>query len=169
MTHGTIAEWVVGEGEEVAAGDVFAEIETDKATVSFECQDDCFVAKILVDPGSEVPTGTPVMVTVMDEDGAWVVVLLDHTGDDWTVRFPVEPLHCISWSHLRVDAAGRRTLGINIDARTGRRRWAVGLVPRALLDQTVFNANPAGLRAAMNENFVEFQMVRAEVEPPPEL
>lgn len=68
MTAGTIAEWVVSEGEEVAAGDVFCEIETDKATVSFECQDDCFIAKILVDPGSEIATHTPIMVTVMEEE-----------------------------------------------------------------------------------------------------
>ena len=68
MTAGTIAEWVVAEGEEVGPGDVFCEIETDKATVSFECQDDCYVAKILVDPGEEIATGTAIMVTVMDED-----------------------------------------------------------------------------------------------------
>lgn len=68
MTAGTIAEWTVGVGDEVAAGDVFCEIETDKATVSFECQDDCFIAKILVEPGTEIKTGTPVMVTVMDAD-----------------------------------------------------------------------------------------------------
>ena len=68
MTVGTIAEWSVEVGDEVGAGDVFCEIETDKATVSFECQDDCFIAKILVEPGTEISTGTPVMVTVTDED-----------------------------------------------------------------------------------------------------
>ena len=41
MTAGTIASWNVKEGDEVNAGDVFCEIETDKATVDFECQNDC--------------------------------------------------------------------------------------------------------------------------------
>lgn len=41
MTAGTIASWNVTEGEEISAGDVFCEIETDKATVDFECQNDC--------------------------------------------------------------------------------------------------------------------------------
>jgi glycine cleavage system H lipoate-binding protein len=41
MTAGTIASWTVAEGDEVNAGDVFCEIETDKATVDFECQNDC--------------------------------------------------------------------------------------------------------------------------------
>jgi biotin carboxyl carrier protein len=41
MTAGTIASWSVKEGDEVSAGDVFCEIETDKATVDFECQNDC--------------------------------------------------------------------------------------------------------------------------------
>lgn len=68
MATGTITEWVVSEGEEVAAGDVFCEIETDKAVVSFECQDECFVAKILVDTGVEISTGTAVMVTVQEAE-----------------------------------------------------------------------------------------------------
>ena len=41
MTDGTILSWSVKEGDEVNAGDVFCEIETDKATVDFECQNDC--------------------------------------------------------------------------------------------------------------------------------
>jgi pyruvate dehydrogenase E2 component (dihydrolipoamide acetyltransferase) len=41
MTAGTISSWTVKEGDEVSAGDVFCEIETDKATVDFECQNDC--------------------------------------------------------------------------------------------------------------------------------
>eukprot|EP01047_Picozoa_sp_COSAG01_P020168 COSAG01_NODE_1141_length_11533_cov_588.596152_7_plen_101_part_00 len=40
MTAGTIASWTVEAGTEVGPGDVFCEIETDKATVDFECQDD---------------------------------------------------------------------------------------------------------------------------------
>lgn len=55
MTAGTIASWCVEEGDEVGPGDVFCEIETDNATVDFDCMDDGFVAKILVPEGQEVP------------------------------------------------------------------------------------------------------------------
>ena len=66
MEFGTVLSWKKAEGDSLSPQDVLAEVETDKATVSFECQDDCFVAKILVDPGSEIATSTPIMVTVMD-------------------------------------------------------------------------------------------------------
>jgi len=69
MEAGVIAEWNVAEGDAFAAGDAVAEIETDKATIAFEAQDDGYVAKILVEAGSgEVIVGTPVMVTVEEEE-----------------------------------------------------------------------------------------------------
>jgi acetyl/propionyl-CoA carboxylase alpha subunit len=46
MEVGTVQEWKVAPGESIAAGDVLAEIETDKATRSFEYQDDGFMAKV---------------------------------------------------------------------------------------------------------------------------
>ena len=48
MEFGGIANWVKKEGESISAGDILVEIETDKATVDFEAQDDAFLAKILV-------------------------------------------------------------------------------------------------------------------------
>ena len=58
METGTIARWVASEGDEVAAGDVICEIETDKATVDFESVDDFYLAKILVEAGAgEVKVG----------------------------------------------------------------------------------------------------------------
>ncbi|EGB06065.1 hypothetical protein AURANDRAFT_17852, partial [Aureococcus anophagefferens] len=64
MEMGTIAAWKVDEGGAFGAGDVIAEIETDKATVDFEAQDDGVLAKILVQAGTEVAVGAPVMVVV---------------------------------------------------------------------------------------------------------
>ncbi|KAJ8604100.1 hypothetical protein CTAYLR_001757 [Chrysophaeum taylorii] len=66
MEAGTISTWKVEVGGSYGAGDVIAEIETDKATVDFEAQDDGIVAKLLVDKGSEVKVGTPIMVVVED-------------------------------------------------------------------------------------------------------
>jgi len=70
MEMGTIAAWKVDEGGAFGAGDVIAEIETDKATVDFEAQDDGVLAKILVQAGTEVAVGAPVMVVVEEEGDA---------------------------------------------------------------------------------------------------
>lgn len=48
MTEGGIAQWKKKEGESFSAGDVLIEIETDKATIDVEAQDDGVMAKIIV-------------------------------------------------------------------------------------------------------------------------
>jgi pyruvate dehydrogenase E2 component (dihydrolipoamide acetyltransferase) len=53
MTEGTISKWLKKEGEEVSAGDVIAEIETDKATMEVEAIDDGILARIVVSAGTE--------------------------------------------------------------------------------------------------------------------
>lgn len=69
METGTIVAWNLAEGESFGAGDIIAEIQTDKATVDFEAQDDAFLAKILVsDPTREIPVGEPIAIFVEDED-----------------------------------------------------------------------------------------------------
>jgi pyruvate dehydrogenase E2 component (dihydrolipoamide acetyltransferase) len=68
MEAGTISKWNVAEGEAFAAGDSLAVIETDKATIDFEAQDDGVVGKLLKEAGSgEVAVGVPIMVTVEEE------------------------------------------------------------------------------------------------------
>ena len=65
---GNIAKWNKKEGDEIAAGDSIAEIETDKATMDWEAQDDGFVAKILAEEGAkDVSVGSPVIVIVEEE------------------------------------------------------------------------------------------------------
>ena len=68
MTTGTLAKWLVGEGDRVNSGDVIAEIETDKATMEVESVDDGVMAKIFVDAGAEnVAVGA--VIAVLAEDG----------------------------------------------------------------------------------------------------
>lgn len=68
MEEGTLATWLVKEGDKVASGDVIAEIETDKATMEVESIDDGVVAKILVEAGSEsVPVGK--IIAILAEEG----------------------------------------------------------------------------------------------------
>ena len=63
MEEGTLAKWLVKEGDTVASGDILAEIETDKATMEFEAVDEGTVAKILVAEGSDgVKVGTPIAI-----------------------------------------------------------------------------------------------------------
>jgi len=68
MEEGTLAKWLVKEGDEVSAGDVLAEIETDKATMEFESIDEGTVGKILVPEGTEgVKVGT--VIAVLNGEG----------------------------------------------------------------------------------------------------
>ncbi|HEU5285087.1 MAG TPA: pyruvate dehydrogenase complex dihydrolipoamide acetyltransferase [Sphingomicrobium sp.] len=61
MEEGTLAKWLVKEGDAVSSGDILAEIETDKATMEFEAVDEGTIAKILVPEGSDgVKVGTPI-------------------------------------------------------------------------------------------------------------
>ncbi len=61
MTEGTIARWLMREGDEVNAGDVIAEIETDKTTIEVEAADEGVLGKILVAEGAEgVAVNTPI-------------------------------------------------------------------------------------------------------------
>jgi pyruvate dehydrogenase E2 component (dihydrolipoamide acetyltransferase) len=66
MTTGTISAWNKKVGDSVTAGDAIAEVQTDKATMAFESQDDFIIAKLLVEAGAEVSVGAPIMVTVED-------------------------------------------------------------------------------------------------------
>lgn len=71
MTTGTLAKWLVGEGEQVTSGDVIAEIETDKAIMEVESVDDGVVAKIMIEAGREnVAVGA--VIAVLAEDGETV-------------------------------------------------------------------------------------------------
>src|SRR6267142_2093066 len=63
MTEGKIARWLKSEGEPVRAGDVLAEIETDKATMEVEAIDEGVLAKIVIPEGTEhVAVHTPIVV-----------------------------------------------------------------------------------------------------------
>ncbi|MDR7103301.1 pyruvate dehydrogenase complex E1 component subunit beta [Croceicoccus sp. BE223] len=68
MEEGTLAKWLVKEGDAISPGDVIAEIETDKATMEFEAIDEGTVGKIMVEAGTEnVKVGT--VIAVLDGEG----------------------------------------------------------------------------------------------------
>ncbi|WP_368187684.1 pyruvate dehydrogenase complex E1 component subunit beta [Aestuariibius sp. HNIBRBA575] len=71
MEEGTLAKWLVKEGDTVQSGDIMAEIETDKATMEFEAVDEGVIGKILIAEGSEgVAVNTPIAVLLEDGEDA---------------------------------------------------------------------------------------------------
>ena len=68
MEEGTLAKWLVSEGDSVASGDIIAEIETDKATMEFEAVDEGVIGKILVAEGTENVKVNSAIATLL-EDG----------------------------------------------------------------------------------------------------
>ncbi|NNE80188.1 MAG: pyruvate dehydrogenase complex dihydrolipoamide acetyltransferase [Silicimonas sp.] len=71
MEEGTLAKWLVKEGDTVSSGDLLAEIETDKATMEFEAVDEGTIGKILVDEGTEaVKVNTAIAVLLEDGESA---------------------------------------------------------------------------------------------------
>ncbi|MDG4649994.1 pyruvate dehydrogenase complex dihydrolipoamide acetyltransferase [Roseibacterium sp. SDUM158017] len=71
MEDGTLAKWLVKEGDTVSAGDILAEIETDKATMEFEAVDEGTIGKILVPEGSEgVKVNAPIAILLEEGESA---------------------------------------------------------------------------------------------------
>jgi pyruvate dehydrogenase E2 component (dihydrolipoamide acetyltransferase) len=71
MTAGTLARWLVKEGDKIAAGKIIAEIETDKATMEYEAVDDGVVGKLLVPAGTEnVAVNAPIAIILQEGESA---------------------------------------------------------------------------------------------------
>ena len=71
MEEGTLAKWLVKEGDSVSSGDILCEIETDKATMEFEAVDEGTIGKIMISDGTEgVKVNTPIAVLLEDGESA---------------------------------------------------------------------------------------------------
>ena len=89
MEEGTLAKWLVKEGDHVASGDILAEIETDKATMEFEAVDEGTISKILVAEGTD---GVKV--------GA-VIATMAGDGEDATATVRAEPVEALASTSLQ--------------------------------------------------------------------
>ena len=90
MEEGTLARWLVKEGDTIGSGDIIAEIETDKATMEFEAVDEGTVAKILIEEGAEgVKVGT--VIAMLAEDGEDVGDVSAPAAKDETPAPATEP------------------------------------------------------------------------------
>lgn len=92
MEEGTLAKWMVKEGDTVSAGDVLAEIETDKATMEFETIDEGTVGKILVSEGTEeVKVGTVIAILAGEgEDASAIEAPAAEAAEDTVEDVPGE-------------------------------------------------------------------------------
>ncbi|MDP1026438.1 pyruvate dehydrogenase complex E1 component subunit beta [Sphingomonas sp. KR1UV-12] len=83
MEEGTLAKWLVKEGDSVKSGDIMAEIETDKATMEFEAVDEGVVARILVAEGTDnVKVGTDILLLAEEGEDASTASAGAATKDD---------------------------------------------------------------------------------------
>lgn len=90
MTMGTVQRWEKKVGEKLSEGDLLAEIETDKATIGFEVQEEGYLAKILVPEGTrDVPLGTPLCIIVEKE--ADIAAFADYRPTEVTDLKPQAP------------------------------------------------------------------------------
>lgn len=93
MTQGNIGSWSKKVGDELTPGEPIAEIETDKASMDFEFQEEGYLAKILLDDGAkDVPVGKPIAVYVEEADdvSAFENFTAEDAGDASTAAAPKE-------------------------------------------------------------------------------
>ncbi|WP_395753144.1 dihydrolipoamide acetyltransferase family protein [Prosthecobacter sp.] len=70
MTEGTLAKWLVKEGDKVTVGKAIADIETDKATMEYASPYEGVLHKFVATPGGKVPLGAPLAVVLEDDEAA---------------------------------------------------------------------------------------------------
>lgn len=79
MEEGVLSAWLVDEGDEVSAGDILAQVETDKATMDLEAFDDGVLLKKVIDEGDAVPIGQ--LIAVIGEEGEDISDILSGAGN----------------------------------------------------------------------------------------
>jgi pyruvate dehydrogenase E2 component (dihydrolipoamide acetyltransferase) len=80
MEEGVVSSWMAEEGDAVSAGDVIAQVETDKATMDLEVFDDGVLLKRVAEEGDAVPLGE--LLAVLGEEGEDISALLEEHGED---------------------------------------------------------------------------------------
>ena len=80
MEEGVLSAWLVDEGDTVSAGDILAQVETDKATMDLEAFDDGVLLAKLIDEGDAVPIGN--LIAVIGEEGEDISDLLDDSASE---------------------------------------------------------------------------------------
>jgi pyruvate dehydrogenase E1 component beta subunit len=138
MTEGKLAKWLKTVGDEVRAGDVIAEIETDKATMEVEAVDEGKLARILVDEGTEgVAVNTP-------------IAMLSANGEDVSAEAPPAPkAEAEAAAMPKVAAQGSDVAAIAEQGAKGQRKDALEAAPAPEKDWGP--TKPATVREALRD------------------
>ena len=88
MEEGTLAKWLVKEGDVVKSGQILAEIETDKATMEFEAVDEGIVGKLLIAEGTGgVKVNTPIAILLDEGEKLGAAPAAADAEMEWVIRF----------------------------------------------------------------------------------
>jgi len=157
MEEGTLAKWLVKEGDTVSSGDLLAEIETDKATMEFEAVDEGIIGKILVAEGSEhVAVNTAIAILI--EEGE---TLPDSAtaAPQPAVQATPEPTSNASASVPQNSPASQST----VQAAAGARVFATPLARRLAADKGIDLSTIAG--TGPNGRIVKADVLSASASP----
>jgi pyruvate dehydrogenase E1 component beta subunit len=150
MEEGTLAKWMVKEGDTVSSGDILAEIETDKATMEFEAVDEGVVGKILIAEGTEgVKVNTAIAVLLEEGEDASAVESAVSTAAPAATQAapapaPAEPAPAAPQSDVTPDWPE----GTKLKQQTVREALRDGMSEEMRRDETVF---------LMGEEVAEYQ------------
>ena len=149
MEEGTLAKWMVKEGDTVSSGDIMAEIETDKATMEFEAVDEGIIGKILIEEGTEgVKVNTAIAILI--EEGESVEAVASAPAPA-AAAAPVEaaaPTTSEAPAAPSVDTSPDWPEGTAMKQQTVREALRDGMAEEMRLDDTVF---------LMGEEVAEYQ------------
>ncbi|MEL6809231.1 MAG: pyruvate dehydrogenase complex E1 component subunit beta [Pseudomonadota bacterium] len=150
MEEGTLAKWMVKEGDTVSSGDIMAEIETDKATMEFEAVDEGIIGKILIEEGTEgVKVNTAIAILI--EEGESVDDVASAPAPVAAEAAPVEataPAVSAAPAAPSVDTSPDWPEGTAMKQQTVREALRDGMAEEMRRDDTVF---------LMGEEVAEYQ------------
>ena len=157
MEEGTLAKWLVKEGDTVSSGDLLAEIETDKATMEFEAVDEGIIGKILVAEGSEhVAVNTAIAILI--EEG--------ETLPDSATAAPQPAVQATPEPTSNASASVPQNLPAsqsNVQATAGARVFATPLARRLAADKGIDLSTIAG--TGPNGRIVKADVLSASASP----
>jgi len=151
MEEGTLAKWLVKEGDTVKSGDIIAEIETDKATMEFEAVDEGIIGKVLIAEGTaDVKVNTPIAILV--EDGEIVSDLAAAPDPAAAAAAPVETAPAVAAAPAAVEIVSNASPdwpeGTELKQQTVREALRDAMAEEMRRDETVF---------LMGEEVAEYQ------------
>jgi len=151
MEEGTLAKWLVKEGDTVKSGDIIAEIETDKATMEFEAVDEGIIGKVLIAEGTaDVKVNTPIAILV--EDGETVSDLAAAPDPAAAAAAPVETAPAVAAAPAAVEIVSNASPdwpeGTELKQQTVREALRDAMAEEMRRDEKVF---------LMGEEVAEYQ------------